>query len=641
MRDGAHHLTFSELDALSDDLAHHLHDQGIGRGDLVALALDGTADQTVAMLAVAKTGLPTCRSTSSTRRRASPTCWTTPARRCSSSTAPPAPRGTFRPYPASRSTTGPPGPPGARAARRRAGPARRGVRHLHLGLHRPPQGRRRHPFLLTNHMAWMADHLCLTDDDRVLARTSPSFDASVWETWLPLLHGGSTCPVPPAANHDPAGLLARMRELGVTIAQFVPSHLSLVLTETGFDEAPATLRAVLCGGESLPRSLAERVGRAWRAEVHNLYGPTETTIDAAAHHHRDGEPDTPERSVPVGHPIGNTRAYVLDAGLRPVPPGVTGELYVAGDGLARGYLRRPGLTAARFIADPYGPGGSRMYRTGDLVRRDADGLLTYVSRADDQVKLHGLRIELGEIEAALIACDGIDAACALVREDRPGERRLVAYTVPTRRGGSAAVADSELRAGLASALPRYMVPAVFVTLDALPLLPNGKTDRLALPAPERPAGTRPGGQPRTAQERVLCDVFAFVLRTPTVRTDDDFFALGGDSILSIQLVSRVREAGLGVTRETSSPTARPRPSRPSPPRSAATPSRRTNRAPVRCRRRPSSPGSWSGTAARTATTRPGAAHARGCRRGLTHRHSSAPHRPPRHAPSAGHPPGRG
>lgn len=229
-----------------------------------------------------------------------------------------------------------------------------------------------------------------------------------------------------------------MRDTGVTLAQFVPSHLSVVLTETGPDEVPPTLRAVLCGGEPLPRSLAERAGDAWRTEVHNLYGPTETTIDATAHRHRGTDGAAGEGSVPLGRPVDNTRARVLDAVLQPVPPGVTGELYIAGDGLARGYLGRPGLTAARFVADPYGPAGSRMYRTGDLVRRGADGLLTYVSRADDQVKLNGFRIEPGEIEAALTALDGITAACAAVVEDRPGERRLVAWTVPDRRGGAEA-----------------------------------------------------------------------------------------------------------------------------------------------------------------------------------------------------------
>ncbi|MFH9428131.1 amino acid adenylation domain-containing protein [Streptomyces sp. NPDC017615] len=544
VRGAADTLTFTELDQLSDDLAHHLRGRGIGRGDLVALALEGTPDQVVAMLAVTKAGAaylpidldhPEAR-IAYTLSDARPVLLLTHAHRAekhrlpvpclalddraawsTGHTAPPATVPDPRDAAYVIYTSGSTGRP-------------KGVVVTHASL--------------TNHMAWMADHLALTDADRVLARTSPSFDASVWETWLPLLHGGSTCPVPAALNHDPAGLITRTRELGVTIAQFVPSHLSLVLTETAGEEAPATLRAVLCGGEPLPRTLARRVRDAWRAETHNLYGPTETTIDATAHHHTHDDTDTAEGSVPLGRPIDNARAHVLDARLQPVPPGVTGELYIAGDGLARGYLNRSGLTATRFVADPYGPPGSRMYRTGDLVRRDADGLLSYVSRADDQVKLNGFRIELGEIETALAALPGVGAACALVREDQPGERRLVAYVVP---GGGADPADDALRRGLADVLPPYMTPAVFVHLDALPLMTNGKTDRRALPAPARATGGRPGGQPRTERERVLCEVFASVLRAPAVRTDDDFFALGGDSILSIQLVSRVRQAGLAVT----------------------------------------------------------------------------------------------
>ncbi|MCX5401661.1 non-ribosomal peptide synthetase [Streptomyces sp. NBC_00102] len=549
VRDGGDALTFGELDLLSDDLAHHLYDRGIGRGDLVALALEGTADQVLAMLAVTKAGaayLPVDLEYPEARIAhmlddARPALLLTHAARAGR-------RGLTVPLLAlddrTAWSTGRAAPPGA-------APDPRDAAYVIYtsGSTGRPKGVVVTHASLTNHMAWMADHLGLTGDDRVLARTSPSFDASVWETWLPLLHGGSTCPVPSTLNHDPAGLLARMCAEGVTLAQFVPSHLSVVLTETGPGAAPGTLRAVLCGGEPLPRALAERVRREWRTEVHNLYGPTEATIDATAHHHRAAEADGPagEGGVPLGHPVDNTRAYVLDAALRPVPPGVTGELHLAGDGLARGYLGRPGLTAARFVADPWGPAGSRMYRTGDLVRRDADGLLTHVGRADDQVKVNGFRIEAGEIEAALTALDPIATACVLVREDRPGERRLVAYTVPDPRGGSPAPAERALRARLAETLPAYMVPAAFVSLDALPLLPNGKTDRRALPAPVRPDAARPGSRPRTEKERVLCEVFASVLRTPVVRTDDDFFALGGDSILSIQLVSRVREAGLRVT----------------------------------------------------------------------------------------------
>ncbi|MGW1131925.1 amino acid adenylation domain-containing protein [Streptomyces griseoluteus] len=538
-------LTFTELDQLSGDLAHHLRGRGIGRGDLVALALEGTADQVVAMLAVTKAGAaylpidlehPEAR-IAYTLSDARPVLLLTHAHRV---------RGRQLPVPMltlddrAAWSTGHTEPPATVPDPRDAAY----VIYTSGSTGRPKGVVVTHASL-TNHMAWMAGHLALTGADRVLARTSPSFDASVWETWLPLLHGGSTCPVPAALNHDPAGLLGRARQLGVTIAQFVPSHLSLVLTETAGEEAPTTLRAVLCGGEPLPRTLARRVRDTWRAEPHNLYGPTETTIDATAHHHTDDDTGTDEGTVPLGRPVDNTRAHVLDARLQPVPPGVTGELYIAGDGLARGYLRRAGLTATRFVADPYGPAGSRMYRTGDLVRRDTDGLLTYVSRADDQVKLNGFRVELGEIETALAALPGITAACAVVREDQPGERRLVAYVVPG--GGAADVTDDALRRGLADVLPPYMTPAVFVRLDALPLMPNGKTDRRALPAPARTTGTRPGGEPRTERERVLCEVFGSVLRAATVRTDDDFFALGGDSILSIQLVSRVRQAGLAVT----------------------------------------------------------------------------------------------
>ncbi|MFC7976757.1 amino acid adenylation domain-containing protein [Streptomyces cinereoruber] len=563
VRDGERNTTFAELDALSDAMARLLRGCGVGRGDVVALAMPGTTHQVAAMLAVAKAGaawLPVDPEYPAARlglvvEDARPVLLVTSTATLRTLPDLPVPvlavdgPEAAEPVPVSASVPAPdvvPDPQDAAYVIHTSGSTGRpkGVVVTHAAL--------------TNHMAWMADHLSLTDADRVLARTSPSFDASVWETWLPLLHGGATCPVPPSLNHDPAGLLARMRREGVTVAQFVPSLLSLVLGETEHEEPPAALRAVLCGGEPLTASLAERAGRAWGAEVHNLYGPTEATIDATAHRHRPADTTSSDPTasgardtgtVPLGRPVDNTRAYVLDDGLAPVPPGVVGELYLAGEGLARGYLGRPGVTAERFVADPFGPPGTRMYRTGDLVRRAADGLLTYVSRADDQVKLHGLRIEPGEIEAALAALPGVGTACVLVREDRPGEQRLVAYTVP-EPGGPGVPDARTLRERLAASLPPYMIPADFVPLDALPLLPNGKTDRRALPAPARPApeaGRRDGGKPRTERERILCEVFATVLRVPGVRTDDDFFALGGDSILSIQLVSRARENRLGVT----------------------------------------------------------------------------------------------
>ncbi|MFJ8043303.1 amino acid adenylation domain-containing protein [Kitasatospora sp. NPDC096147] len=547
VRDGERSLTFAELDARSDDLARLLHGRGVRRGDVVALALPGTAHQVVAMLAVAKAGaawLPLDPEHPEARLRsvvedARPVLLVTTVRGLAGLPAMPLPvltvDGTHPAPPLEPTAADRPGPLDAAYVIHTSGSTGRpkGVLVTHAAL--------------VNHMAWIADHLELGEQDRVLARTSPSFDASVWETWLPLLHGGATCPVPPELTQDPAALLARMRAEEVTVAQFVPSLLALVLGETERQQPPAALRAVLCGGEPLPVALAERTARAWNVEVHNLYGPTEATIDATAHRYRADDP-AGSGTVPLGRPVDNTRAYVLDGALHPVPAGVAGELYLAGDGLARGYLGRPGLTAGRFVADPFAADGSRMYRTGDLVRRAADGRLGYLGRADDQVKLHGVRMEPGEIEAALTSVEGIGAACVLVREDRPGEHRLVAYTVPAS-GSTAVPGDAELRARLAAALPPTMVPAVFVRLDALPLLPNGKTDRRALPAPAQPAAPadRPGGLPRTERERVLCAAFASVLRLPAVRTDDDFFALGGDSILSIQLVSRVRESGLRIT----------------------------------------------------------------------------------------------
>ncbi|PWI40907.1 condensation domain-containing protein, partial [Streptomyces sp. ICBB 8177] len=278
----------------------------------------------------------------------------------------------------------------------------------------------------------------------------------------------------------------------------------------------------------------------WHTEVHNLYGPTETTIDATAHHIT---PQDTGPAIPIGHPIWNTHALILDHHLQPVPPGTTGELYLTGPGLAHHYLNQPTLTATRFIPNPYGPPGTRLYRTGDQARW-THGHLHHTNRTDDQIKLRGHRIEPTEITTTLTTHPHITTTHTQLREDQPGVRRLVAYVV-TRDGRPADAAG--LRAHLAERLPEYMIPSAFVTLDALPLLPNGKVDRRALPAPD-PVAERTGARPpRTDAERALCAAFAETLGVAEVGVDDDFFALGGDSIMSIQVVSRARKAGLVIT----------------------------------------------------------------------------------------------
>ncbi|WEO94731.1 amino acid adenylation domain-containing protein [Streptomyces sp. FXJ1.172] len=385
---------------------------------------------------------------------------------------------------------------------------------------------------IVNRLAWMQGEYGLTAADRVLQKTPLGFDVSVWEVFWPLTEGATLVVARPEGHRDPAYLAEVIAEHAVTTVHFVPSMLQEFLRDPAAARCTG-LRRVICSGEALAGDTRDRFQSLLGAELHNLYGPTEASVDVTAWACRTDDPAGP---VPIGRPVWNTRAHVLDDALRPVPPGTAGELYLAGVQLARGYLGRPGLTAERFVADPFGPAGSRLYRTGDVARWDAQGRLVFLGRADDQVKLRGFRIELGEIETVLLGNARVADAVVVLREDRPGDQRLVAYVV------AAPGADVEvpgLRAEVAAKLPEYMVPSAFVVLGAFPLTVNGKLDRRALPAPEVAAGGA-GRVPRSAQEEILCGLFAEVLGVDRVGPDDDFFDLGGHSLLATRLVSRVR-----------------------------------------------------------------------------------------------------
>ncbi len=386
---------------------------------------------------------------------------------------------------------------------------------------------------VANFLASMRRAPGLAAGETLLALTTPSFDISVLELFLPLTSGATVALAPRAATLDGALLAALVRRLAPDVLQATPATWQLLL-HAGWEGAPATLRA-LCGGEALPRELAARLlPRA--KELWNLYGPTETTVWSTAARVRPGE-----GPVRIGAPIANTRAYVLDAGLQPVPLGVTGELWIAGDGLARGYLGRPRLTAERFRPDPWSL-GERMYRTGDLARwherADGAGELECLGRIDHQVKLRGFRIELGEVESVLAAVPGVRACAAIVREDAPGDRRLAAYWA---RAPGSDVDEDALREAARRALPAYMVPSLFCALDALPLSSGGKVDRRALQALAPGAGpvAVQGAAPRDALEARVARAWAEALGVERVPVDRNVFDLGGHSLLLAQVHARL------------------------------------------------------------------------------------------------------
>ncbi|EJM91351.1 non-ribosomal peptide synthase/amino acid adenylation enzyme [Pseudomonas sp. GM74] len=399
-----------------------------------------------------------------------------------------------------------------------------------------PKGAGNSHAALVNRLCWMQQAYGLDGSDSVLQKTPFSFDVSVWEFFWPLMTGARLVVAPPGAHREPAQLIRLIDDYGISTLHFVPSMLQAFIHEPGVETCTG-LKRIACSGEALPLDAQLQVFKKLPgAGLYNLYGPTEAAIDVTHWTCVDEGAD----SVPIGRPIANLRTHVLDAQLLPVPAGVAGELYLGGAGLARSYHRRPALTAERFVPCPFHD-GARLYRTGDRVRQRADGVIEYLGRLDHQVKLRGLRIELGEIETRLMQHDLVREAVVLVQ----GGKHLVAYLVLENADADAQWPQT-LKAWLLGSLPEYMVPTYLMPLDALPVTANGKLDRKALPPPDA-APQQAFVPPQDALQTTLAQIWQDVLGTQPVGLEDNFFELGGDSIISIQVVSRARQAGIRLS----------------------------------------------------------------------------------------------
>lgn len=400
---------------------------------------------------------------------------------------------------------------------------------------------------IVNRLLWMRDHYGFGPEDRILQKTPTTFDVSVWELFLPALCGGTLVLAPPGAHRDPTAIAGLIRDHAITTLHFVPSMLAAFLDATASEGL--TAGRVFCSGEALSADLRDRFHRRIRAALHNLYGPTEAAVDVTFWDAGPGDRSDP---LPIGHPVWNTRTLVLDARMRPVPPGVAGQLFLGGVQLATGYLGRDDLTAERFRPDPFRP-GERLYATGDMATiRPGDGAVVYLGRVDAQVKIRGMRVEPGEIEAALRETGQVRAAAVIPQGSGPATR-LAAYVVPVGPFDPAA-----LREALATRLPAHMIPAHVVPLDALPLTTSGKLDRKALPAPGlgAEAGMPQGAPPRGRTEATLAALYREVLSLSALPgREADFFAFGGESLSAVRLTQRIaaelgRDPGLGQIFET-------------------------------------------------------------------------------------------
>ncbi|MBE1558005.1 non-ribosomal peptide synthetase [Nonomuraea africana] len=575
-------ISYAELDRRAADLARRLAARGAGPGTFVAVALPRTAELVVALLGVLKSGAAYVPlDIDYPAERLAFMLADCGARLVVSGPEFPTPEGVERipvnePDPAFAETPPGEGDPTNRVPARdlpdEGGPGGGGMHGVDPRPAAPgdpayliytsgstgrPKGVVVTHRAVVGHLAWAQGRFAMDAADRMLQQASASFDASVWQIFWPLCSGAAVVLAEPGGHLDPAYLATLMRDQRVSVLDIVPSMVRAFLDTGEVTADPswaASLRRVFGGAEALDADLARRWRELTGVPVDNCYGPTEATVQVTWQDgHTQARPEAGEGPldgvgpigdgvpgggmVPIGGPVWNTRLHVLDVCLRPAHEG---ELYISGDQLALGYHGHPSLTGERFVADPYGPPGTRMYRTGDLVRRRVDGTLDFVGRSDHQVKIHGNRVELGEVEARLAGLSGVAQAVVVARE-HGGATRLVGYAVP---GRGTPLDGGELRARLAAALPAPMVPSAVVVLDELPLTPNRKIDRAALPVPDAlPRQVRPPG---TAREGLFCEIFTEVLGT-AAGVDDDFFALGGDSIAAIAVSGRARAAGLALS----------------------------------------------------------------------------------------------
>lgn len=541
---GDQSLSYGELDAASERLARALSRRGVGRGAVVGVLLERSIELVIALLGTLRAGaayLPIDPTYPAERIR-----FMLAHSRCAVLLSRQPDLGGGTPSLAIDRALHEPSV-GAEALPRVADEDAAYIIYT-SGSTGTPKGAVLSHAAIANHMAWMTEQFGFASSERVLQKTPISFDASVWEFWAPLLVGGTLVMAPPDAHRDTHVLVETVIERGITALQLVPSIFNVFADEESLSSC-GSLRWLFCGGEALSiasvRRFRRRLGRD-TCRVVNLYGPTETCIDSLAFDCSNAEG---EGIAPIGAPIADTRLAVLDRAGVPVPLGVAGELAIGGAGVGLGYRHEPALTAERFVPDP-GAHGRRMYLSGDRVRFASDGNVHFLGRADHQVKLRGYRIELGEIESRLREHSRVRDVVVVVHTDDAGAKLLVAYLVDGLLDGAddpsnASALTAELRAHLAGRLPDYMIPSHFIFLASLPLLPNGKCDRRALPSPR--AEKRRVDPPTTETEKTLCRIWTDVLATDEVGVTDNFFDLGGDSIIAIRIVGRARSAGIALS----------------------------------------------------------------------------------------------